>query len=412
MPGLPAIAPVGPFALQAAGDAGHDPGDGGGHVVRVLQEEDLDLLSDETQGVREVAAHGRSEGGIVFGGFGFDGVDILVTAVGEDPGEGDQDEVGVELLPDAAFGLAVKGLQQALAGLVEFLDGPAFAIQVGERGDAVAGVGQRGDEAISGSAFRVFDEAQWERWGVSRERFGRLEGDTGIGLGSRKEGVHVGAGIPLEAEDTVHLAVQMGFGQREGIVAAVIDDHVAFGDGVQMGPGGRAFVVMIKESEVDRNPAAQAVEDTDEALRVMRVGIGGPIPVFDQRAWQGVLGAIDGEDPVSLPERIGGTVRADVVVQSLEHPRVQFLPGRTDRGGGRRFVLWKGDRMHLALLPQRAERGLVPLFRGRGRDPQDKENEQEAAEDPAPFLPASILPPDPPRPPPRWPPSSTPPAAG
>jgi len=57
LPGLPAIAPVGPFALQAAGDAGQDPGDGGGHIVRVRQEEDRALLSDETQGVRDVAAH-------------------------------------------------------------------------------------------------------------------------------------------------------------------------------------------------------------------------------------------------------------------------------------------------------------------------------------------------------------------
>ena len=56
------------------------------------------------------------------------------------------------------------------------------------------------------------------------------------------EGIERRVSVALQAEHGVQAALGVGVQQGEGVVAAVIDDDVAGGEGVEMQPGGTALV--------------------------------------------------------------------------------------------------------------------------------------------------------------------------
>ena len=61
-------------------------------------------------------------------------IEVAVGAVGEEPIQGDQKEVGKDFLFDAPFGLGVKVLdvEDALADLVKLLNAPSAMVDVDE----------------------------------------------------------------------------------------------------------------------------------------------------------------------------------------------------------------------------------------------------------------------------------------
>ena len=69
-----------------------------------------------------------------------------------------------------------------------------------------------------------------------------------------------GVGVALQAEDRVQAALAVGVQQLEGVVAAVVDDDIAGGEGGEVGQGGAAFVAMGVQVEVDREAGAQLVK--------------------------------------------------------------------------------------------------------------------------------------------------------
>ena len=119
------------LSLAARGDAGEDPLDGLAQHGGVLQEQPFQVPRHSAQAALEVRLHHR---------LARVGPEALLAAVGEQPGQGDQTEVGEQLLLDRALGLAVELLhrQQLLGNLVQFLDAPAAVVQVGEVPHAVA----------------------------------------------------------------------------------------------------------------------------------------------------------------------------------------------------------------------------------------------------------------------------------
>ncbi len=141
------------LSLAARGDAGEDPFDGLAQHGGVLQEQPFQVPRHGAQAALEVRLHRR---------LARVGPEALLAAVGEQPGQGDQAEVGEQLLLDRALGLAVELLhrQQLLGNLVQLLDAPAAVVQVGEVPHAVAlPVQQGGGEGVGGCAGGVLDEA-------------------------------------------------------------------------------------------------------------------------------------------------------------------------------------------------------------------------------------------------------------
>ena len=61
-------------------------------------------------------------------------IELDIGPIGEEPIQGDQNEVGKDFLFDTALGLGVKVLddEDALANLVEFLDAPTVMVDVDE----------------------------------------------------------------------------------------------------------------------------------------------------------------------------------------------------------------------------------------------------------------------------------------
>ena len=55
-------------------------------------------------------------------------------------------------------------------------------------------------------------------------------------------------------------ALAVGVQQLEGVVAAVVDDDIAGGEGGEVGQGGAALVAMGVQVEVDREAGAQLVK--------------------------------------------------------------------------------------------------------------------------------------------------------
>jgi len=119
------------------------------------------------------------------------------------------------------------------------------------------------------------------------------------------EGIERRVGVALQAEHGVQAALGVGVQQGEGVVAAVIDDDVAGGEGVEMQPGGTALVSVGVQAEVDRQAGMQAVQATEQALRVIGHRGGCAVAGLDERAGQVELGAVDGEDAVAQPQAVG-----------------------------------------------------------------------------------------------------------
>ncbi len=187
----------------------------------MLQEQPFQVPRHSAQAALEVRLHHR---------LARVGPEALLAAVGEQPGQGDQTEVGEQLLLDRALGLAVELLhrQQLLGNLVQFLDAPAAVVQVGEVPHAVAlPVQQGGGEGVGGRAGGVLDEAH----------------PAGLEGGLRALAQRVGAG-------------------RDGdrVIGAVAEDEVAGGERPQVGQGRQALVAMGEQVEVDRDAGAQLVE--------------------------------------------------------------------------------------------------------------------------------------------------------
>jgi len=70
------------------------------------------------------------------------------------------------------------------------------------------------------------------------------------------EGVEPGVGVALYAEDEVQPALQVGQRHREGVIAPVVDDHVAGGGAPGVREGRLAPVPVGGQVEVDRYPVA------------------------------------------------------------------------------------------------------------------------------------------------------------
>ena len=119
------------------------------------------------------------------------------------------------------------------------------------------------------------------------------------------EGLERRVGVALQAEHGVQAALGVGVQQGEGVVAAVIDDDVAGGEGVEMQPGGTALVSVGVQAEVDRQAGVQPVQATEQALRVVGRRGGCAVAGLDERAGQVELGAVDGEGAVAQPQAVG-----------------------------------------------------------------------------------------------------------
>ena len=67
-------------------------------------------------------------------------IELDVGLIGEEPIQGDQNEVGKDFLFDAALGFGVKVLdvEDALADLVQFLDAPSSMVDVDELVERIA----------------------------------------------------------------------------------------------------------------------------------------------------------------------------------------------------------------------------------------------------------------------------------
>ena len=103
------------------------------------------------------------------------------------------------------------------------------------------------------------------------------------------EGIERRVGVALQAEHGVQAALGVGVQQGKGVVAEVIDDDVAGGEGVEMQPGGTALVSVGVQAEVDRQAGVQAVQATEQALRV--VGRRGGCAVAQPQAVGRIRGA-------------------------------------------------------------------------------------------------------------------------
>ena len=89
-------------------------------------------------------------------------IELAVGPIGEEPIEGDQNEVGKDFLFDTALGLGVKVLddEDALADLVKLLDAPSFMVDVDELLERIAmRIEQRGAQAKDAVGDFVFEQS-------------------------------------------------------------------------------------------------------------------------------------------------------------------------------------------------------------------------------------------------------------
>ncbi len=182
----------------------------------------------------------------------------------------------------------------------------------------------------------------------------------------------------------------MSEGHGEGVVAPVVDDDIAFGSMVEVHEGGCPLVLVVEQVEVDRDAVIEPVECADHALGVVGA-VAHTIAVLCEFPGQGDLRAVDGESPVTLPQRALGTVGEDLRVQALERGLVELLPRLAGRRCRWRLRLRQLDACGLAMLPEFAERGPVALPARRGNEAEHEQHDQQAVEDPPTFLPARVL---------------------
>ena len=201
----------------------------------------------------------------------------LLAVVGEQPGQRCQREMGVQLLAHQPLAAAPELLhdEHGFADLVVLFEAPAAMIEPGEvRPPVEGGVEQGGREREDGLADGVLDQPHPQRTPVGRGLLaagvsGRCERHERLVAVRLNEGIERRVGVALQAEHGVQAALGVGVQQGEGVVAAVIDDDVAGGEGVEMQPGGTALVRVGVQAEVDRQAGVQPVQATEQALRVV-----------------------------------------------------------------------------------------------------------------------------------------------
>ncbi len=113
-----------------------------------------------------------------------------------------------------------------------------------------------------------------------------------------------------------------------------------------------------------------------------------------QRAGQVQLRAVDGEDPVPVPQlasRLARGLLENRPVDTPEHVGVNLGAGRADRRGRHRLRLWQRDPQPAALLPQLGQGQGIALAVGREHQPEDEQHHQQGVEDPLPLLPLPVV---------------------
>ena len=127
----------------------------------------------------------------------------------------------------------------------------------------------------------------------------------------------------------------MGERHGEGVIAAVVDDHVALRGAVQVRAGRQPLVLVPEQVEVDGDAVAEPVEDADHALRIVRP-VRDAIALVREFPRQGDLGSVHGQDPASLPGRGLGGAGEDPGVQPPERApgRLPARPRAVDAAGG------------------------------------------------------------------------------
>ena len=100
----------------------------------VKQEKRFKSPVQDMNTVFEIGLSLRGRIGGIGGSGGSARIELQVGPIGEEPIQGDQNEVGKDFLFDTAFGLGVKVLddEDALADLVKLLDAPSAMIDVDE----------------------------------------------------------------------------------------------------------------------------------------------------------------------------------------------------------------------------------------------------------------------------------------
>ena len=308
--------------------------------------------------------------------------------------------MGIEFLFDPAPALAVEVLDrhQLLGDFVQLLDPPAPEIEVAQVLSGIClAVEQRGPEDEEGFPGGVFHQAQAARRGrvaamleaqSPESVLAWCDTDNGFRLPAGDEGVE--RGVPLDPEHGMQAALRMGAEQLPGIVAAVVDHDIVFGQGLEMRERRLALVLMRVEVEVDGDFRPQLVQAAYQALRVMRHTRWRPVAFLDQRPRQVYLGAVHGEDPVPFPSLAGigqAGLFENPAMENLEHVLVQLGPGIANRRGRNRLRLGQRDPQRPALVPQfgKCDRVALPVLRE--HQPEDEQHDQQGVQHPAAALP-------------------------
>jgi hypothetical protein len=139
---------VGPDALMSAKDGPKEPLKDASDPIAKQE----DLFKRPVKDMNTVFEIGPACGRRMVGRFGSGGwarIEFDVGAIGEEPIEGDQNEVGKDLLFDAALGFAMKVLndEDALAHLVKFFDAPSAMVDIGELLERISSIKQGGAQA-------------------------------------------------------------------------------------------------------------------------------------------------------------------------------------------------------------------------------------------------------------------------
>src|SRR6185295_13802541 len=128
----------------------------------VKQENLFEAAVQDVNAVFKVGLEVRGRMALTWGSGSSAGIEFGVSLIGEEPVEGDQNEVGEDFLFHSALGLGVKILNadDALADLVEFFNAPPAMVDVHEFLEWIAlGVEQRRAQAKDGAGDGVFEQS-------------------------------------------------------------------------------------------------------------------------------------------------------------------------------------------------------------------------------------------------------------
>jgi hypothetical protein len=133
-------------------DVGKQPLNDSSHAV-VKQEKLFKTAIQDMNAVFEIGLAVRQSRARVWGAGAGARIELVVGAIGEQPIEGDQDEMGEDFLFDTTLGLGVKVFddEDALAELVKLLDAPSAMVDIDELLERIAlRIEQRGAQAKYG----------------------------------------------------------------------------------------------------------------------------------------------------------------------------------------------------------------------------------------------------------------------